>query len=195
MKKGFTLIELLIVIAILAVLATSVILVLNPAELIKQARDSTRLSDLAALNSAIALYLADVKTPFLAGPAGNCTAATERCTSGTAGRAEASCTTATSTAVDGNGWVRINFGDISSGSPLSRLPSDPNNGSANCGTSGSAEACFYSYACDTLDYELGAAMESTRYIKGGPSDVEDTDGGSTDTTGRNTYEVGNKLDI
>lgn len=39
-RKGFTLIELLIVIGILAVLATAVIMVLNPAELLKQARDS-----------------------------------------------------------------------------------------------------------------------------------------------------------
>jgi len=57
--RGFTLIELLVVIAILAVLAVAVVVVLNPAELIKQARDTTRISDLAALNSAISLYLAD----------------------------------------------------------------------------------------------------------------------------------------
>ncbi len=51
--KGFTLIELLIVIGILAILATVVILVINPTELIKQARDSNRLSDLGILNKAL----------------------------------------------------------------------------------------------------------------------------------------------
>ena len=56
LKKGFTLIELLIVIAILAVLSVAVVLVLNPAELLKQARDSTRISDMAAINSASYLY-------------------------------------------------------------------------------------------------------------------------------------------
>src|SRR5574343_2101828 len=60
LKKGFTLIELLVVIAILAILATVIVVIINPGELLKQARDTTRISDLAALNSAIALYLSDV---------------------------------------------------------------------------------------------------------------------------------------
>ena len=58
MKKGFTLIELLIVIAILAILATTVVLVLNPAQILAQARDAQRISDLSSIKSAIALYLA-----------------------------------------------------------------------------------------------------------------------------------------
>jgi len=57
--KAFTLIELLVVIAILAVLAVAVTLILNPAELIRQGRDSTRLSDLATINKALGLYQTD----------------------------------------------------------------------------------------------------------------------------------------
>src|SRR6056297_1976317 len=49
-NQAFTLIELLVVIAILSVLAVAVTLILNPAELMRQARDSTRLSDLATIN-------------------------------------------------------------------------------------------------------------------------------------------------
>jgi len=184
--KGFTLIELLVVIAILSVLAVSVTLVLNPAELLKQGRDSTRMSDLRALQSAIALYLADQSNPGIGGAGGtSCSSLSEWCTSGTTGRAAASCTTATSTAVDGTGWVKVDFEDISSGSPLSKLPLDPNNGSSNCGSGN--EACFYSYACNGTYYELNAAMESSRYASGGGSDVETNDGGD-DT---NLYEVGN----
>ena len=59
-RSSFTLIELLIVIAVLAVISMVVILVLNPAELLKRARDSNRLSELAAINKALTLYQIDV---------------------------------------------------------------------------------------------------------------------------------------
>ncbi len=62
-KKGFTLIELLIVIGILAILATTVVLVLNPAQILAETRDTQRVSDLGAVNSAIGLYLATVANP------------------------------------------------------------------------------------------------------------------------------------
>src|SRR5258708_2103409 len=62
---GFTLIELFVVIAIIAILSVVVILTLNPTELLKQARDSNRISDLSTLKSAISLYLSDVTTPSL----------------------------------------------------------------------------------------------------------------------------------
>lgn len=64
-NKGFTLLELLIVIAILATLATIVVLVLNPAETLAKSRDTQRMSDLATLKSAIALYTTTVSSPTL----------------------------------------------------------------------------------------------------------------------------------
>jgi len=177
-KEGFTLVELLVVIAILAVLAVAVVVILNPGELIRQARDSTRISDLAALNSAIALYLSDVATPSIGSSA--------YCTSGASTKGTATCTAATSTVVTGTGWVTIDLTDISSGSPLAKLPLDPNNGSTNCGTG--AEACFYEYIPGASNtYELDASMESTKYTNGGGSDIESTDGGNTATA----YEIGN----
>ena len=187
-KKGFTLIELLIVIAVLTVLATAVILVLNPAEILKQARDSTRISDMATLNSSIALYLADLKSPGIGGVNDSaCSSATARITA--AGGAcpfnNASCSTNASTTVNGAGWVLVDFINISSGSPLSRLPIDPVN----------STTYFYAYACDGLSYELNANMESTKFAKDGGSDVESNtkDGGDNN----DWYEIGNDpgLDI
>src|SRR3989344_6138343 len=71
-KKGFTLIELLIVIGILAILATAVILILNPAQLFAQARDSKRISDLATVRGAVVLYLSTVSSPDLDSAGGTC---------------------------------------------------------------------------------------------------------------------------
>ena len=56
-KKGFTLLELLIVIGILSILSTTVVLVINPAQLLKKARDAQRISDLNTVKTAIAYIL------------------------------------------------------------------------------------------------------------------------------------------
>ena len=177
-KNGFTLIELLVVIAILSILAVAVVLILNPAELLKQSRDATRISDLAALNASIAHYIADVRTPTW-NVVTNCTAST--IPPGGSG----SCVEVSSTAVDGTGWVPINFSAISSGAPLSRLPIDPVN-------SGSY---YYMYAASTTIgyFELDAKMESTKFSTGGAADVESDskDGGDNN----NVYETGSELDI
>ena len=62
-KKGFTLLELLIVIGILSILSTTVVLVINPAQLLKKARDSQRISDLSTMKTAIAYYVTEAVSP------------------------------------------------------------------------------------------------------------------------------------
>lgn len=170
MKKGFTLIELLVVIGIVAILATVVVLTINPAELLRQARDSNRISDLNTVKAALSLYLSDVATPNLGGTT-NCY------TSVTTGIASTSCgltgtytiSSSTSRAVDGNGWLAVPLSNISSGSPLGNLPVDPVNNSTY----------YYAYAASSsLTFELNANMESTKYSRGGGSDEESTDGGN-----------------
>ncbi len=194
-KKGFTLIELLIVIGILAVLATITVLVLNPAQLFAQARDSQRLADLGSIKGAISLYLTTKSSPLMAPGTGTDICGTNYW--GTiAGATEyfigAGMTQSgqTGRGTNGGGWVPVNLDQTTGGSPLSTLPIDP----ANPNTATQS----YTYQCNqgALTFEIDANMESTRYSCGGDNDVESTDGGDSNggvacaTPATAVYEVG-----
>ena len=185
MKKGFTLIELLVVIAIVAVLAVAVVLVLNPAELLRQGRDATRLSDMGTLSGAIALYMSDVTTPSL-GTVTSCyvyNAVAPTLPANCDGRHAVTRTTAwdADRTTDGNGWIPINLSAVSVGSPLSILPIDPAHSAVTGGQ-------FYSYANTATTWEIDANLESTKFAT-----QEGVDGGDKPAL----YEVGNDpgLDI
>lgn len=60
-KQGFTLIEVLIVMGIVAVLATIVIVAINPGRQFAQARNTQRTSNVNAILNAIGQYVADNK--------------------------------------------------------------------------------------------------------------------------------------
>ncbi len=196
MQKGFTLLELLIVIGILAILATTTVLVLNPAELLRQARDSQRVSDLSTLNSALSLYLTAAPSPSLHSPSSGACASnvffavggtvggastTFGATCGTSGGGSAS--TTASRAIDGLGWLPVNFTSIPGGSPLSILPVDPSNSSTT------GWGLVYRYKCDdsNLAYELNGVFESAKYGINGDN-LAGKDGGTCDAV----YEVGNQ---
>jgi hypothetical protein len=171
----------------LAVLATVTVLVLNPAELFEQARDSQRLSDLGSLKGAISLYLTTASSPSISTNGFACESkfSSDKASVAnpfTGGVASTYTQTATTTqAVDGTGWVPVNFSSMTGGSPLSVLPRDPNQGDATL---------YYAYACSdatttSLTFELNAKMESARYSTGA-DDVTATDGGNQATR----YETG-----
>jgi len=63
-KKGFTLIEILVVIGIMAVLATIVIIAINPAKQFAQARNADRTAGVEAILNAVGQRLADNKGVF-----------------------------------------------------------------------------------------------------------------------------------
>jgi prepilin-type N-terminal cleavage/methylation domain-containing protein len=193
-RRGFTLIELLVVIAILAVLAVAVVLVLNPAELLKEGRDTTRLSDLSTLNSAIALWTADVINT--SGVGGWPTSGGYYCTAtSTKPGGGAGCSAASTTLTNGNGWIPIDFGRIASGAPLSRLPVDPNNGNTGC-KGVTTTICQYAFAASTSTagvYELDAQMESAKFYSATSTEVvtNDKDGGNDNAI----YETGSRLTL
>jgi len=199
MKKGFTLLELLIVIGILAILATAAVLVLNPAELLRQARDSTRIADIAGINSALGLYITDATTIDLDGSAVVGTTpiqgagerfvcAANKWTTYAAGFAATTSigdlfvTDGASTSLrttGGLGWIPVNFDGLSVGSPLPTLPIDPS----------STADRNYSYGCietaTVLTYELNARLESVKFTTG--SDPKQTNDGGDNV---NFFEAG-----
>lgn len=179
-QKGFTLIELLVVIGILAVLATLVVLVLNPAQLFAQARDAQRVSDFATLQRAINFTLSTATlSSMAAGPL------TTVATSTGCGWTSCTMTTTDVYTVDGTGWVGINFTLAAGGSPLTKLPADPTN----------AGSYHYEYKSNgdvsNPIYEIAARLESDKYQA-----MMADDGGSKNTCSTYIeaacwYEAGN----
>ena len=152
-SKGFTLVELLIVITILAALAAAVVVVLNPAELLAQARDAQRLTDMTTMRDAINLHISQIAAPILCvggtgtPPAclagGRCTVAAVPTTNmpfagGTACVVPA---LADLRSIAGPGWISVNFGLMPGGAPIATLPVDPVN----------SITFFYAYRADTTN--------------------------------------------
>ncbi|MEK7087647.1 MAG: type II secretion system protein [Patescibacteria group bacterium] len=218
-KKGFTLLELLIVIAILAVLGAMVIFLLNPAETLRKARDSQRISDLSTIKTALGIYLVSKKTPQLDGVSGT---VNDKCVGGAtptlfysvpaitgqiitditfASGAFATSSQATSIATVGipdgsSGWIKTNLNSLSGGSPISNFPIDPTN-DVTTGTSTvsvvNSSALVYRFACkkSPLGFEVNATLESDAYTLSTEEDLDAKDGGNNAAY----YEAGTDLTI
>lgn len=194
-QKGFTLIELIIVITILVILGVVVVVLIDPAEILAQSRDSQRISDLAAIKGATQLVLAS-GTPAT-GNCGNTQPINSTSTmwislpSGTSGgpAAYSSTTQALSTIADGTGWIKMNYASSTTGRAFSNLPIDPTNSSSY----------YYRWGCTYIgsiyEYEVDARLESAKYMSSctasGCDDKSTKDGGNSATR----YEVGNNLNV
>ena len=158
---GFTLVELLVVVAILGILMVAVVLAINPIEIMKKSRDSTRFSDMDTLRKAIDLAVADEKELTQTVVPGDSSAA------------------GASRATTGSGWVNVDVSQY-----LSTLPIDPRNGSTFTDAAGNEVTGKYLYASDGSAYELNCYLESEDN-----KDKYTTDGGDT-SGGLTIYEVG-----
>lgn len=203
-QKGFTLLELLIVIAILAILGAVAIFVLNPAETLRETRDTQRISDLATMKTALALYITkSTSTVYLDGNSNiNCvggatpkvfysvpsdtTQITDITFDASAFTSSSQATAANYTLTDGNGWIKANLSALVGGSPISDMPTDPTNsiGTASAVTS---TDLVYRFVCrNDSTFEINAQLESTAL-----GTRKSRDGGNNS----NFYEVGTRLSI
>ncbi len=131
-NKGFTLVELLVVIVIVGILATTLLLVINPGALTAKARDTTRLNDMDTINKSLGLALAEQEVILSAATADSSAGASTQ-------------------AVDGTGWVQFTIptGKTGLSKYVSTLPVDPTNTGAN----------IYTFSSDGTNYELNAVLE------------------------------------
>lgn len=118
-KNGFTLIEILLVIGIIAVLATVVIVALDPAKRFGDAKNSRRLSDIQSILSAVEQYIVDNKGSLPDG----LNATEKQLGSGSSG-----CAIAGNCSVSGSGDC-LDLGNTLA-KYLKSIPYDPQNGSA-----------------------------------------------------------------
>ncbi len=191
-RGGFTLIELLIVIGIIAILATTVVLVLNPTQLLREARDGKRVTELKTIKDGLSLAIVQippldlgdtskvyVSLPDDSSPTSTCPSHNLPSLTGS-GKTYQCANSSQYQLTNGNGWIPVNFDQLPL-KVLSKLPIDPVNSNSN------NSGLYYTYSPGS--FELNARLESNKYGPGGNKDKASADGGDTSLL----FEAGDRL--
>ena len=193
--SAFTLIELLVVIGIIAILMVTIVITMNPGQLLAQSRDSNRLSDISSIDTSLRLASIDslsfgsANTVYISIPDNTATTtAGDQCQglglpSLPATYSYHCAASSTYRSTNGTGWIPVNMTQISQGTPLSQLPIDPVNTSSS--------RSYYTYSTNGTQFEVTMSPESQKYKTGGGNDVISSDGGSL----ASVYEKGTKLGL
>jgi len=153
-RNGFTLIELLVVIAIIAILAAVVFVALDPVKRFQDARNSTRISDVNSLLTAVHEYIVDNGGTLPTG----LTAGMSETQLGTAG---AGMTTTDKGTACGTVAAGVDLTATLGGKYLASIPDDPQGSAAKTGYSAlvNANGIVTIRACDS---EGGAVIQVSR---------------------------------
>lgn len=153
--RGFTLLELLIVIGIGAVLAVATVLVLNPAELLRQGRDARRLSDFALLGRVLGIGRALPSSDFVyvSLPDDDPGCASQALPPLVPGRTYRCVPSGSVAAPDGSGWIPQAFVIPGGAGGLPQLPVDPVND----------DGLYYAYWTASSTWKLSLPMESEKF--------------------------------
>ncbi|MCL5017572.1 MAG: prepilin-type N-terminal cleavage/methylation domain-containing protein [Patescibacteria group bacterium] len=185
---GFTLIELLIVIGILAVLATVTLLVINPAQMVKQSRDANRVTEINQINQALLFFQSFGGSSTAMGTHNTVYVSIPSSTSDCSGLGLPAlgggyvyhCSDSTHYRnIDGTGWIPVDLTSVqsSAGNLFFALPIDPINTVAG--------GLYYTYIPGS--WALSATMESDKYLASNAAN----DGGQVSTR----FELGNDLTL
>jgi prepilin-type N-terminal cleavage/methylation domain-containing protein len=187
-QRSFTLVEILVVLALIAILATILIVIIKPNEIFKKSRDTKRINDLQNIDKAFnIIYSIDSTFNELNYFSSNIVYLSLKDSSSTCGSWlsqlpplssgwQYRCS-ATPTDANGQGWLPLNFSQYPALN-LSQLPVDPKN-----------EPPYYYTFVVGGSYELTATLESDTNIS--INGIADKDGGTSLTA----YEVGSNLKL
>jgi prepilin-type N-terminal cleavage/methylation domain-containing protein len=187
-QRSFTLVEILVVLALIAILATILIVIIKPNEIFKKSRDTKRINDLQNIDKAFnIIYSIDSTFNELNYFSSNIVYLSLKDSSSTCGSWlsqlpplssgwQYRCS-ATPTDANGQGWLPLNFSQYPVLN-LSQLPVDPKN-----------EPPYYYTFVVGGSYELTATLESDTNIS--INGIAGKDGGTSLTA----YEVGSNLKL